>query len=372
VTLAKDRWKISLIAITLTALALRIWHLGARSLWMDEGDSVGFARMEWPAFVHVLNIREVNMALYYLFLRGWIHLGDSEVFLRLPSVIFGTAAVLATCFFATRIQSRSAGLMAGIFLSFNVLAIRYTQEVRSYALFLMLVSLSWLAYERAVRRGTRRDMIVWVLISALGVYAHIFAVLAFVSQLTCLIFAEIDSERRKVFGIATVAYFALISPLAVIVLRMKEDPLSWVHPLGREVFGIFAQDFFNGGALQITIAFLLLIAAVIVLIKAPREQRWAISTAVLGVLVPIAIVTLVSIVKPSLIPRYMLVALPSYAVTIAIVLDRMPRKASVVLVCVIVILDFHYSATMSVNRHGMISATRLLTSPKERNRVTPS
>jgi len=305
---------------------------------MDEGDSVGFARMDWPAFLHLLNVREVNMALYYVFLRGWIHFGDSEAFLRLPSVIFGTIAVLATCIFGARVHSRSVGLMAGIFLSFNVLAIRYTHEVRSYALFFMLVALSWVAYERAVRLGTRRDMIIWVVVSALGVYAHIFAVLAFVSQLACLVFAEIGSGRRKVFAIASVAYFALILPLAVIILRMKEDPLSWVRPLGRDVFAMLAEDFFSGGAVQIALAILLLAASMVMLINAPREQRWGISTAVFGTLVPIVIVILVSIVKPLLIPRFMLVALPSYAVAIAMVLDRLPRKASVVAVCVIIIL----------------------------------
>src|SRR5512140_1499058 len=110
-TSTRDRWNISLIAIILLALALRMWHLGARSLWMDEGCSVGFSRMQWPAFLHLLNVREVNMVLYYLFLRGWLHLGNSEVFLRIPSVVFGTSAVFVTCIFAERISSRRVAAM---------------------------------------------------------------------------------------------------------------------------------------------------------------------------------------------------------------------------------------------------------------------
>ena len=338
-TWAGDRWKLSLGSIAALAFALRIWHLGARSLWMDEGDSVGFARMSWLAFFHLLNVREVNMALYYVFLRGWLHLGDSEFFLRLPSVIFGTAAIVVTCIFAARVLSRPVAVIAGILMTFNVLALRYDREVRSYALLLLCTAWSWLAYERAVRGGTRRDLVVWTLISVLGVYAHMFAALAFLSQVVCLAFAGIDAERRKSFAAATAAYFALISPLIVIVLRMPQDPLLWVHPLGREGFSIFAKDFFNGGAMQTAIALLLLAASVVILALAPREQRWSISTAVLGALVPILVTALVSLVKPTFIARYLLVALPSYAIAIAIPLARLPRKAlTVAAVCVIVLL----------------------------------
>ena len=337
-TWTRNRWKLSLLTVTLLALALRVWHLGVRSFWLDEGASVGFARMGWPAFGHLLVGREINMVLYYVFLHAWLLFGDSEIFLRIPSVIFGTTAIIATCVFASRIRSQSVAIIAGVFLSFNVLALRYTQQARSYALAMMLVALSWIWYERAVRRGRNKDLIVWMVLSALATYAHLFAGFVMISQVACLAFAGLDLDKVRRFARAIGGYFLLISPLVIIVLRMKEDPISWVHPLGRETFTIFATDFFNGGMSQIALALVLLAASVVALIRAPRDQRWAVSTAVLGALIPLTIVVLISLVRPTLIARYMLVVLPSYVVAIAIGLEQLPKKVVAAGALVVVIL----------------------------------
>jgi mannosyltransferase len=336
--LRKARWNVWLFLVTALAFALRVWHLGARSLWLDEGDSVGFARMQWHAFLHLLNFREVNMVLYYVFLRGWIHFGDSEAYLRFPSVIFGTIAVAATYIFAERTHSRLVALMSATFLAFNVLALRYSTEVRGYALAMMMVSISWLVYERAVRRGRRLDLIVWIVISALAVYAHFFAALVFASQVACLVFTNLNGARKREFARAVGGYFILISPLIVIAARMTQDPLSWVPPLSRRTLVQFATDFFNGGTLQIVLALTLLLIATLLMFISRGEQRWAIATAVLGTFLPIAITIVVSIVKPTLVSRYLVVALPSLAIALSIPLVRLPRPAAVAGASIILLL----------------------------------
>lgn len=328
----------SLVLVTALAFALRAWHLGGRSLWLDEGDSVGFARMQWPAFLHLLNFREVNMALYYIFLRGWIHFGNSEAYLRLPSIIFGTIAVAATYIFAERTHSRFVALLSATFLTFNVLALRYSTEVRGYALAMMMVSISWLVYEKALKRGRGRDLIVWIAISALAVYAHFFAALIFASQVACLVFANLDSARNREFARAIGGYFLLISPLIVIAARMTQDPLSWVPSLSIQAMVRFATDFFNGGALQIVLALALLLIAIGMMILARGERRWAIATAVLGTILPLAITIVVSIVKPALVSRYLVVALPSLAIALSIPLARLPRSAAVASASIILLL----------------------------------
>jgi hypothetical protein len=159
-----------------------------------------------------------------------------------------------------------------------------------------------------------------------------------ISQIACLAFAGLNRERLREFARAVGGYFLLISPLVVIVLRMKEDPISWVHSLGRDTFTIFATDFFNGGASQIALALVLLTASVVALVRAPQDQRWAVSTAVLGALIPITIIVLISLVKPSLIARYMLIALPSYVIAIAIAIEQLPKKLVAAGAIVVVIL----------------------------------
>src|SRR5580704_7434762 len=60
--------------ITLAAAILRFHGIAAKSFWLDEGISVGIARLPWSQFWDVLRHREANMALYYLLLRFWMAL----------------------------------------------------------------------------------------------------------------------------------------------------------------------------------------------------------------------------------------------------------------------------------------------------------
>ena len=68
-----------LLLATIVALAtvLRLLYLGSKSPWLDEISSVTFARLNWPAFWQLMREREANMLLYYLVLRGWMHVGNS-------------------------------------------------------------------------------------------------------------------------------------------------------------------------------------------------------------------------------------------------------------------------------------------------------
>src|SRR2546421_12986129 len=80
---------------TAVGLWLRLVHLGDKSLWLDEVSSAVFGRMNWSCFGRLTWARQANMLLYYLLLRCWIQLGQSQ-FTRGPlSVIFGVVTLPA-------------------------------------------------------------------------------------------------------------------------------------------------------------------------------------------------------------------------------------------------------------------------------------
>src|SRR5919108_234466 len=87
-----------LLGVTTVGAVLRFWHLGGRSLWVDEGTTAVIARLDWWNFLRLLWRREANMALYYLLMRGWIHVGHGEAWLRALSAIFGVLAIPAIYF----------------------------------------------------------------------------------------------------------------------------------------------------------------------------------------------------------------------------------------------------------------------------------
>ena len=79
--------------VLVIATLLRTYKLGNKSFWLDEAASNMLARSDWHTFLNALVHRQANMTLYYLVLRGWMHLGNSEALVRLLSVLFGVASI---------------------------------------------------------------------------------------------------------------------------------------------------------------------------------------------------------------------------------------------------------------------------------------
>ena len=135
--------------------------MGAKSLWLDEGATVALARASWQHFAWVWWHGEANLqTIYFLLMRGWIHLGSSEAWLRSPSALFGIASIPLMYVVARKFTGRHPSLAAAALLAFSPTHVFYSQEARSYTLAILLVLLSTYFFVRAVEdermRGTGR------------------------------------------------------------------------------------------------------------------------------------------------------------------------------------------------------------------------
>lgn len=119
----------SLIAILCLAMILRLYHIGAESLWEDEirsvqktisGEGLPPANLLRPA--------------YYVCLKAWMLFGTSDAWLRSLSALFGVGSVYFTYLLGYRLSSQAAGLVAALLLALSPLAIEQSQEIRMYAL----------------------------------------------------------------------------------------------------------------------------------------------------------------------------------------------------------------------------------------------
>ena len=133
----------ALIVLTLAAAGLRLAHLGSKSLWLDEGATVALARASWQRFAWIWWHGEANLqTVYFLLMRGWIHGGLSETWLRLPSALFGIASVPLLYIVGRKLLPAGAALAAAALLTFSPTHVFYSQEARSYTLTILLVLLS--------------------------------------------------------------------------------------------------------------------------------------------------------------------------------------------------------------------------------------
>ena len=316
-----------LALITAVSALLCVHSLAARTFWFDEGVSVAIARLDWSNFVRILWRREANMSLYYLLLHFWLHLGNSEFFVRTLSIVFALATIPVLYLLGRRLFDSGVGLIAAALLATNAYFVRYSQEARSYTLMLFLCVLSSLCFLKCLEDPSRRNRIVYILINALAVYAHFFAGLLVLTLLLSLHFLDrqgIPEETRKDWRWITLA----VSPIAVFVVITGAGPLRWIErPGAKELWDLALRLTGNGGWLLLTAYAAACLAALIPVARlaAKRVSRdvWRYRFLLLWLFFPVLLTVAVSFARPLFLPRYFFFCLPALVLLAASGLARL-------------------------------------------------
>lgn len=208
-----------LALVTLAGAWLRLFHLGNKSLWLDEGFTVTIARMTWPNFVHLWWYGEAGFqGTFFLLIRGWLPLGQSEAWIRLPAAVFGIASIPLIYLVARKLMGVIPALASAAMLAFSPTHVYYSREARSYTMTILLVLLSSWLFTRAVEQERERDWVLWVLFSVLAVYSHYFASLVMVAQACSLFFHKKPTPWGRLIVHALVI-LAMSAPGITYVLR---------------------------------------------------------------------------------------------------------------------------------------------------------
>jgi uncharacterized membrane protein len=127
------------IVLIVVGSLLRFHNLNAHGLWLDEASSVLFART--TTFWRIMWRQEGNMLFYYLLLREWVRVGDTEFWVRIPSVFFAVASISMIYFLGRDLFSKTTGIIAAALITVHSFHIFFSQEARGYTLlvFLLLV-----------------------------------------------------------------------------------------------------------------------------------------------------------------------------------------------------------------------------------------
>ncbi len=123
-----------------------------RSLWLDEANSVHIADGSPGQIVNALS-RDVSPPLYYFLLSGWMRLfGDSEIAVRLPSVLFYLGGICAMWFLGQMLFGRKGAAVTAFIYAVDPIIGRQAQNARMYSLIALLAALSMMVF---VMLGTR-------------------------------------------------------------------------------------------------------------------------------------------------------------------------------------------------------------------------
>ncbi len=311
-----------LVLLTIIAAWLRLSHLGSKSLWLDEGATVALARASWRHFVWVWWYGEANLqTVYFLLMRGWVHGGLSEAWLRLPSALFGIASVPLMYTVARRLVSEGAALAAAALLACSPTHVYYSHEARSYTLTIFLVLLSSYFFVRAVEEGRREDWVLWTVCGIFAFYSHYFAALVLVAQACSLLFRQQPANWRRVIFCGLLILLTALPGLTY-VFRAAAENLHFVwmpRASPREIWRL--AQFLGGSGVKTYVVSILWIAGLVAIGRMRRpdsEVFWRGMLIVSWAVLPALITALVSLFHPIFMSRYLIFSLPAVILLAAV------------------------------------------------------
>jgi mannosyltransferase len=321
-----------LTLVTLAGAWFRLFHLGAKSLWLDEGATVTLARMAWPHFVHVWWYGEASFqGAFFLLMRGWLHLGQGEVWVRLPAAIFGIASIPLIYLLARKLVGVGPALASAAILAFSPTHVYYSQEARSYTLTILLAMVSSWFFVNAVEDNRERDWALWTVFGVLAVYSHYFASLVLVAQASSLFFDKKPTPwgRLVIHGLAILA---ITAPGLTYVLRVPPEAMTfpWMpKPSPKQMLHLAL--FLGGSGEKFLLAALLWIAGVIAIRRERNAEPipgsyWRGMLVISWAALPIALTALVSLRHPIFVQRYMIFSLPATVMLAGRGMSVLPKR----------------------------------------------
>ena len=120
--------------ILLVALAPRFLDAIRFPLIFDEIYSVLLARTGLVSMLHTLSL-DVDQPLNFIVVWAWRALGgESELWLKIPSLLFSLATVLVVAALGRSLFGARAGLLAAALLALHPTHIFYSQQARFHAI----------------------------------------------------------------------------------------------------------------------------------------------------------------------------------------------------------------------------------------------
>lgn len=317
---------------------------------MDEGFSVFMGRTDAASFWRFVRGGEVNMVLYYGLFRIWLHFGTSELWIRFFSAIWGVATIPVVYALGKRLCGGVSGGVAALLFAAHPSEVAYAQEVRGYSIAVFLIAVSCLLFLRSVEESKSWRWAGYVTFSALAVYAHLFTIFVIAAQWAWLLLF-LRSRMWKLSILTSGAALALsLVPLISIVLVHYHQAADWIPPLTVSGF-LEVWSFLTLPKWRILLYLSLWIVAVGTSIFGRQHwaNQWQFGFTACWLFLPVALTLGISLYKPMLAPRFLLVCLPASVLLATCGLTRLPRSVATVAFGVLAIASF--TSVLSYYRH---------------------
>jgi mannosyltransferase len=218
---------LGIVAFAVICALPRLTH----SLSIDEPFTANIIQLPWPQFYEAFK-QDNAIVPHYALLKVWASLfGESEVALRLPSLMFFCAAIVLIGLSGRKAFGWHGGLLAAALLASSIpLGTVYATNARPYAMVLFLMACAvWLGITLHLQPA-RRGWFLLVLTLCLGLLTH--SIFLFFLAVCLVAVLLVGRQRLKLWvlcsAIAAAAYLVLMWDLLRATLQLPS--LAWLAP----------------------------------------------------------------------------------------------------------------------------------------------
>lgn len=343
--------RVVVLLICLLYAALRLYHLGFLAMWHDEVFSAVTARMPWRGMFQAVIADVVHPPFFYILLKLWMAVGGQSVlWMRLLPYLFSVCTIPPLLALLRQLRlSGQANMTALLLITFNVPLIRYSQELRTYSLVVLLSVTSLWLFIRFVDSGEKA---IWplFLVNLLLIYSHYYGLLFVASEgMVALLWLwrapapERNTQVRRLLlslvllGIAFAPWAYTVLRSALGAMRELHSHIDWIEvPTFSDVTWYYAR---LNGTLPLRhttiLGLLLFLFPVALAVRGPRREK------VVGLSVfaffPTAVSVLASHLLPLSIfhPRYLIACSIPYLLMIVVAIFSIPFHRNVLAVVLV-------------------------------------
>ncbi len=382
----KNSYFLGLIVVLFVGGCLRFIALTSQSLWSDETFIIYYILHDFASGLKFLWFNDNSPPLYVILLKGWSYLfGVSEFSFRFFSALVGTFSIYWFYRLVELLKGARFALIGASLLAISPLGLYYSQEVRYYALWLLLSNISFYYF-------FKKSYFLWAVATILALYTHIFTLFILFIQLFLFVKKAIDDRSfsfvkklpdRFWFSSSLMLFCSLpiiwwvylhtgkeagfIKPFSL--FHFPYVPFAWVlgysfGPSVRELHYMSATDVLSGYGLSVFFPMLIILTIVFAGIKEGMKER--------GVrnIIWISIFTLCLVVMTPLFSnitfnvRSTLFLLPFFYMILAMGIDKLwqgrYRLVPVAMLSLMVFSLFQYYTNTKYARDDVRSVSKLI------------
>ena len=240
----KIKKHLPLISIVIIGFFLRfLFLLKYGDFWDDEMFSFIYSQKAWPKGI-IYWLWETNPPLHMLILKIWFFIfPTTEFWARIPSLLFGTATIVAIYKLAKLIWNKNIALLSAFFIAIHSYLMFWSATARTYSLLVLLSTLSVLFFYKIfiIQKYQNKDKIFFALCNLFLLFSHLTATLLIFSQIVIII----SLNYKKIYSYFKINFLPFLFSgtwlfISFFIKRNNHLEKSWLLNIKQDFFTFFA------------------------------------------------------------------------------------------------------------------------------------